>query len=134
MTAPSVWAIRLALIQLVAAFVAGGWLLAARGVPALPRPDWLLPVHLELALLGWTLQLAMGVAYWMLPKFKSGPPRGAIGPALGALAVFNLGVLLMLASSISGVAALQLLGRTGELAGVGLFAANALPRIKAFGR
>ena len=133
MPAPSVWAIRLALIQLLAAFLAGGWLLAARGVPTLPRPDWLLPVHLELALLGWTLQLAMGVAYWMLPKFKRGPPRGATGPAVAALAVFNLGVLLVLASSMSGVAALELLGRTGELAGVGLFAANALPRIKAFG-
>jgi hypothetical protein len=132
-TAPSVWAIRLALLQLLAAFLAGGWLLAARGVPTLPRPDWLLPVHLELALLGWTLQLAMGVAYWMLPKFKSGPPRGKAGPAIAALMVFNLGVLLVLASSISGVPALESLGRTGELAGVGLFAANALPRIKAFG-
>ena len=133
MTAPSVWAIRLALIQLLAAFLAGGWLLASRGVPTLPRPDWLLPVHLELALLGWTLQLAMGVAYWMLPKFKSGPPRGKVGPAIAALMVFNRGVFLVLASSISGVAALELLGRTGEVAGVGLFAANALPRIKAFG-
>lgn len=133
MTAPSVWAIRLALIQLLAAFLAGGWLLAARGVPALPRPAWLLSVHLELALLGWTLQLAMGVAYWMLPKFKSGPPRGATGPAIAALAIFNVGVLLVLASNISGVAVLELLGRTGELAGVGLFATNALPRIKAFG-
>ncbi|MFN2317073.1 MAG: hypothetical protein ABR551_01080 [Gemmatimonadales bacterium] len=134
MAALSTWAIRLALVQLLAAFLAGGWLLAARGIPSLPRPDWLLPVHLELALLGWTLQLAMGVAYWMLPKFKSGPPRGPTGPAIAALVVFNAGVLLVLASSVSGVAGLALVGRTGELAGVGLFAANALPRIKAFGR
>jgi hypothetical protein len=132
-TAPSVWAIRLALIQLLAAFLAGGWLLAARGVPALPRPEWLLPVHLELALLGWTLQLAMGVAYWMLPKFKSGPPRGNIAPAIAALVVFNAGVAALVAGLMSGAPTLQLAGRAGELAAVGLFAANAWPRIKAFG-
>lgn len=129
----SSWAIRLALLQLLAAFAAGGWLLAARGMPSLPRPGWLLAVHLELALLGWTLQLTMGVAYYILPKFKSGPPRGPVAPAAAAVIVFNLGVLLVLAHAVTGLPGLGLAGRGGELAAVGLFAANALPRIKAFG-
>ncbi|HUG28763.1 MAG TPA: hypothetical protein VMK53_10775 [Gemmatimonadales bacterium] len=133
MPAPSVWAIRLALLQLILAFSAGGWLLASRGLPSLPRPDWLLPVHLELALLGWTLQLAMGVAYWMLPKFKTGPPRGNTGPAIAALVMFNVGVATLVAGFMSGAPVLQLMGRASELAAVGLFAVNAWPRIKAFG-
>lgn len=133
MAAVSSWAIRVALLQLLAAFAVGGWLLAARGMPALPRPDWLLPVHLELALLGWTLQLAMGVAYYILPKFKTGSPRGPVAPAVAAVVVFNLGVLLVLAGAMTGLTALGLAGRGSELAGVVLFATNAWPRVKAFG-
>lgn len=129
----SSWAIRLALVQLLAAFVAGGWLLAGRGFPSLPRPEWLLPVHLELALLGWTLQLAMGVAYQILPKFKLGPPRGAAAPAVVALILFNAGLVLVITSVVMAEPALALAGRAGELAGVALFATHALPRIKAFG-
>lgn len=121
------------MLQLLAAFLAGGWLLAARGAPALPRPDWLLPLHLELALVGWTLQLAMGVAYHMLPKFKTGAPRGQPAPAAAAVLLFNLGVLLVLADRIAGAPLLGLIGRGGELAAVALFATNAVPRIKAFG-
>jgi hypothetical protein len=133
-TAPTVWAIRLALLQLVVAFGAGGWLLAARGLPTLPQPPgWLLPVHLELALLGWILQLAMGVAYWMLPKFQTGLPRGATGPAFLVLTMFNLSVLASVAGAVLGAPGLHLAGRAGELGAVGLFATNAWPRIKAFG-
>lgn len=133
MAVVSSWAIRLALVQLLTAFLAGGWLLAARGLPALPRPDWLLVVHLELALLGWTLQLAMGVAYHILPKFKTGPPRGPVAPAAAAVVAFNLGVMAIVLAAIMGSAPLQLAGRVGELAAVGLFATNAWPRVKAFG-
>lgn len=133
MAALSSWAIRLALVQLLAAFLAGGWLLAARGIPSLPRPDWLLPVHFELALLGWTLQLAMGVAYYILPKFKTGPPRGPLAPAVAAVVVFNVGVLGVIAAALTGQAEVLLAGRAGELAGVALFASNAWPRVKAFG-
>jgi hypothetical protein len=131
--AVSSWAIRLALVHLFAAFLTGGWLLAARGLPSLPHPDWLLAVHLELALLGWTLQLAMGVGYYILPKFKDGPPRGPVAPAVAAVVAFNLGVAAIVLAAVTGSASLQLAGRIGELAAAGLFATNAWPRVKAFG-
>ena len=46
---------------------------------AAPQPAlWrLLPAHIELLLLGWTLNLALGMAYWILPRYKTGAPRGA---------------------------------------------------------
>lgn len=134
MPALATWAIRLALIHLTAAVALGGWLLAARGVPTLPRATWLLPVHLELALLGWTVQLAMGVAYWILPKHQAGLPRGPLAPAVGAILVFNLGVLAVVAAAVAGSEALALAGRLGQLGGIAMFALLALPRIKAFGR
>lgn len=133
MPALSVWAIRLALVQLAAAFAAGAWLLAARGTPALPLPTWLRPVHLELALLGWTLQLAMGVAYWILPRHATEPARGRTGPAVAALVVFNLGLATAVTGALASRDGLLAAGRTGELAGVLLFAANSWPRLKAFG-
>jgi len=132
-TRVSSWAIRLALLHLAVAFAAGGWLLAARGVPALAPPTWLRPAHLELALLGWTLQLAIGVAYHILPRHATGAERGSARVAAVAVALLNLGVLAAVAGTVLPHPGMLLGGRLAEAGGVALFAGNAWPRIKAFG-
>ena len=60
-------AIRLALASLLLGAGIGAWQLSAPAFGA-PRAWSLLPVHVELMLFGWLVQLAMGVAYWILPR------------------------------------------------------------------
>ncbi len=125
--------IRLALVHLGLGVAAGGWLLTARGFPSLPTWPWLQPIHLEVALLGWTLQLAMGVAYWILPKFPTQPERGRHAPVVVAFGLLNLGILLAAAGAVVAADGLLLAGRLAEAGGLALFATNAWPRVKAFG-
>ncbi len=133
MTRLSSWAIRLSLLHLGVAFTAGAWLLAGRGFPTLPQASWIRPAHIELALFGWTLQLAMGVAYYLLPKHATGPARGPLAPAIAALVLFNLGVLAVVAGGVTEAAGWLLAGRLAEGSALALFATNAWPRVKAFG-
>ena len=59
----SVWTIRAALVALGIGFLFGALMLANKGVPFDPSLWRLLPAHIELVLLGWTMQLALGVAF-----------------------------------------------------------------------
>lgn len=68
--------IRAALIDLALGFTVGALLLVHKGVPLHPFIWRLLPLHIELVLFGWTAQMAMGVAFWILPKFGGGTSRG----------------------------------------------------------
>lgn len=124
------WLVRTALLYLVAGAALGGLLLAA---PAAGGLGWW-RAHAELMLYGWVLQLAMGVAYWILPKHAAGPPRGPKALASAIHPLLNAGIVT------SAVAWLAMLpppvlaaGRTLELSAVMLFAVVAWPRVKPFG-
>jgi hypothetical protein len=80
------------------------------------------------------VQLALGVAYWILPKHAHGPVRGPAGPVIAAAVLINLGVLSAGLGGAVGQDGLTVAGRLAELTAVLLFATNALPRIKEFGR
>ncbi len=130
----SVFLVRTALIHLALGFTAGGLLLLHKGVPLHPQIWRLLPVHAELVLTGWTVQLALGVAYWILPRFKHGPARGDERPIWIAYLLFNLSVLgVAVGQWLAWPGALVLAGRLGELLAVLVFARNAWPRIKPLG-
>lgn len=133
MPALAVRFIRSALGLLLLAFAAGAWVLAAKGL-GVPAPAGLRGAHVELALTGWALQLALGVAYWILPKHAEGPPRGAAAVVEACWVLLNAGVGAAVAGSLTGRAPAVAAGRLLELAAVALFAAHALPRVKAFGR
>lgn len=130
----SVWMTRTALVHLAVGFTLGALLLIQREVPlhaALPR---LRPLHGEILLLGWTVQLAMGIAFWILPRFRAGPERGREWPAWLAYLLLNAGVLTAgLGLSIAGFAGLALAGRSAEGLAAVAFAVHAWPRIKPFG-
>lgn len=91
----SVWFLRSALVYLACGFTAGGLVLFHKGM-ALHAVVWqLLPLHIEFVLIGWTVQLAMGIVFWIGPRLMHGPARGnerLIWVAYGAL---NSGVLLV---------------------------------------
>ncbi len=134
---PSVWFVRTALLHLAAGFTVGGLLLFHKGVPVHPALWRLLPVHIELLLLGWTLNLALGVAFWILPRFKIGPPRGAEWPVWLAYGLLNGGVAAVCLAPWLAVRPagelLTWLGKTAEVLAAVAFATHALPRIKPHG-
>ncbi len=85
--------IRTALGYLAAGFTFGALMLFNKGVLLGPWVWRLLPLHIECVLVGWTVQLAMGVAFWILPRFGLGPRRGNESLAWVAYGLINAGVL-----------------------------------------
>jgi len=137
----SVWMIRASLLHLSIGFTLGGLMLLNKGVPV---EGWfwaLLPLHMEMLLIGWLVQLAMGVAYWILPRFYKyvareetyADPRGNVRLAWAAFVLLNAGVLLVgLAGWWGGVGA-RIAGRAAEGLAALAFAMHAWPRIKPAG-
>jgi len=127
--------VRAALFHLVVGAVMGTLLLATKAgydLPALVARAW--PLHAEMLLLGWMAQLALGVAFWILPKHATAPVRGPVTPVLMAAVLLNVGVLAAGLGLVVDHAALATGGRVMELVAVLLFAVNAVPRVKRFGR
>ncbi|MEO7986794.1 MAG: cbb3-type cytochrome c oxidase subunit I [Gemmatimonadales bacterium] len=130
----SVLMIRTSLLYLAAGFLAGALMLANRGVPFAEWVYRLRPVHIEFLLLGWTVQLALGMAFWILPRFRSGRERGREELAWGAFALLNAGVLGTAIGGATGAPAIvALLGRSAEGLAALTFALHAWPRVKIFG-
>ena len=63
----SVWAVRLSLLYLLFGFTLGALILANKGVPFTPWVWNFLPTHIDVLLFGFVIQLAIGMAYWILP-------------------------------------------------------------------
>lgn len=128
----SVWAIRAALLYLVLGFTIGALMLWNKGAPLHPMLWRLLPAHIEFLLFGWTVQLARGVAYWILPRFQAA--RGNPRLAWLALSLLNLGVLVISAAPFMAAPGItSLFGRMAEIAAGVAFALHAWPRIKPAG-
>lgn len=128
----SVWAIKSALIAMAVGFTLGALLLANKGVPFLPVIWALLPIHIELVLVGWTVQLAFGVVYWILPRWIGGS-RGSQPLAWLALGLLNLGMLLtMIGVWPIAPGWLPLAGRACELGAAGAFLLQVWSRVRPF--
>ncbi len=123
-----VWFVRASLIYLLAGLTLGAWMLADKGIPFDPMIVAVLPIHIEFLLVGWLIQLAFGVAFWILPRYGTGAPRGNEKLVWAAFVLLNAGVLTA-ALQLWGPAAL-LAGRAAEIAAVGLYVAGAWGRVK----
>jgi hypothetical protein len=131
MPALSVWFIRASLAYLVAGFALGAAMLALKASARYGAMARALVPHVELVLVGWTMQLTMGVAFWILPRFEGGASRGAVGYAWGAFVLLNAGVLLVAASSVgAGSDVARAAGRLAELLAAAAFGLHAWGRIK----
>jgi hypothetical protein len=120
----SAWAVRAALLWLGVGALLGGIILARGPLGLVGVAAWI-PAHGEMMLVGWMMQLAFGVAHWILPR--TGPKgRGAEWPVALAIVLLNLGVLAVAFGSV-------LPGRLLVLGGVISFALQAAPRIRAAG-
>ena len=84
---------------LLAGFVLGALMLMDRAVPGSWR-RWATPTHGHMLFVGWFVQFAIGIAYWLLPRRRTAErPLGYDErPALAAAAALNLGLLLRAAA------------------------------------
>jgi hypothetical protein len=129
----SVYFVRASLVYLALGFTFGGLLLANKGVMFLPVIWALLPVHIEFSFVGWMIQLAMGVAFWILPRFPTHPIRGREQLSWLAFFLLNLGIWFVVLQIAVQVEWLTLAGRVLEWLAVGLFAVGNWRRIKPLG-
>lgn len=89
----SLWFLRASLLYLALAFTLGALLLWDKGIPLGPPVSLLRPLHVEVALVGWVLQLVMGTAYWIFPRFGMTPAqRGREDLAWIAFGLVNVGL------------------------------------------
>lgn len=129
----SAYFVRASLIYLLLGFTFGGLLLANKGVMILPIIWMLLPIHIEFAFMGWMVQLAMGVAFWILPRFSNGPPRGNERLSWLAFLFMNAGILFVTLQSLFGAQWFTFAGRILEILGLAAFAIGNWKRVKPHG-
>jgi hypothetical protein len=127
----SVWFVRASLVYLLAGFTLGTLMLVLKAVARHGEMARFLVPHLEFLLVGAIVQLTMGVAFWILPRFEGGVSRGAVGYAWLAFVLLNAGVIL------AGVGALTPVrdvahptGRVAEAAAAIAFGLHAWRRVK----
>jgi heme/copper-type cytochrome/quinol oxidase subunit 1 len=127
----SCWLVRAALAHLLVGLTAGALLLVEKGLGRWPGLWPLFGLHVELLLIGWTAQLAMGVAFWILPRLAGGTSRGDERPAWAAFWLLNTGVALAgLGPAAGAPPGTALAGRVAEGLAVAAFAVHAWRRVR----
>jgi heme/copper-type cytochrome/quinol oxidase subunit 1 len=130
----SSWFVRASLIYLALGFTLGALLLANKGLEFYPLIWKLLPIHIELLMMGWFVQLAVGVAFWILPRLSGPTPRGNERLVRLAFWLINIGIGMVILEAVTSLPGLLLLGRLAEFGGVIAFVVGSWKRVKTFGR
>jgi hypothetical protein len=129
----SIQMIRASFLNAWVGFAFGTLVVTWKGKPDLLPPEvggWLL-VHVDLLLVGWMLQLAMGVSYWIFPRLPdTRTERGRYKFAYGAAVLLNAGVSCYTIAIILSWGWLQVLGLTLQLAALCAYAYHIAPRVR----
>ena len=123
----SVWYVRAALLHFAVGATVGAWGLAAKSGlwPSFPLP--VRSVHVEVVLIGWVCQLAVGVALWILPFSRSVSDDWRFW---GAWVGLNAGVVLAVGGRMEDALVLLVLGRVGEVGAALLLVVGLWPRLR----
>ena len=132
--------IRTALVWLAVGSTIGGLMLLNKGVPVLPWLWALRFTHVHLLLIGWVVQFACGVAFWILPRLDAGGTRGDERLVAWSYAALNAGAVLAalhdpLVTAVAETTLTRLLLPSAGvlyLAAIASFAAHIIPRIVPF--
>ena len=127
----SIWFIRTALVYFAAGITIGCLLLISKGAQQLSSVWSLLPTHIELVLIGWAMQLIMGVAFWMFPRHTYVPKRGNETLIWLSYGLLNGGLLLLVFAP--GSTSLAFVGQIGIVFSVLLFTGSIFRRTKGWG-
>jgi hypothetical protein len=114
-------------------FLFGAMILHHKGIPTDAWTWRLLDPHTELVIFGWTMQLVMGIAFWILPRFSGEGRYGRTGLGWWSFALLNLGIILGSLGGFFDQERLSLTGRLLTLGAAGLFAVLIWPRVKPLG-
>lgn len=125
----SQWAIRAAFLYLLLGFSLGALLLAHKGLPLHPMLWNLLPLHIEFLLFGWVVQLTLGMAFWILPRYWEAPRRPRAWAAVLAILLLNSGIWLVVGGAFGGTRWALFAGRVLEVTAVLFFALHAWRRV-----
>ena len=131
MPVASVWMVRTGLVHLLVGFALGAVMLAQKGL-LLDGAGFLLlrPLHAELLTLGWTVNLGMGVAFWILPRAGTGSTRTGSTQVLLAAGLLNAGVLAVgLAPMLGADSWLAALGKVAEVGAAVTFGLHVWRRV-----
>jgi hypothetical protein len=129
----SIWLIRASLVHLLSGAVLGTLYLSfkAIGIPVFVVSHR--PVHVEQMLVGWLVQLVIGVAYWILPRAANHDATAHAKLMWVVFALLNGGLLVAaLAGDPRLPRELVAAGRVAEAAAVALFALHAWNRQRAY--
>jgi hypothetical protein len=130
----SVWMVRSALLELGIGITLGTLMLWNKGSLFDLRIWLLVSTHLELLIVGWLMQFALGVAFWVLPRFTQEPRYGSVRRGWIGYGLLNGGILLVIIGIwTSGLADLQPIGRLVEVIAVVILISVLWPRVKPFG-
>ena len=114
--------IRSSFIYLILGTFMGALMLVHKAIPLHPAIWQLLPIHIEVTIFGWIIQLTLGTGYWMLPRFLKSPRRGKKTPAILMVLFLNLGIIFVVTQYLfQTTLPLSEAGRVFELASVLLF-------------
>jgi len=124
----SVWFVRAALTHCLIGFSVGAWQLATRSGLLMPAPVSLRPVHVEVVLVGWLVQLAVGVAVWILPFSRGVSHDRRLWSAWGLL---NAGIFFVVTGAFVPGSLLLVIGRLAEVGAAVLVVWVLWPRVRA---
>ena len=87
------WMVRCALAYLIIGVAIGGLMLLAKaGLADARLLAWILP-HADMLVVGWLVQMAMGMGFWILPRIRVAG-RGRVALAWAAWVCLNAGLVL----------------------------------------
>jgi hypothetical protein len=134
----SIAMVRCSLVWLLTGVVIGGFMLVDREMPGDWRL-WMAPSHGHMLFVGWLVQFALGIAYWLLPRRRNAErPLGyREGLALAAVIALNIGLVMRVAgeplerTGQASAVTLALLGGSAglQIAAIGLFISQLWPRV-----
>lgn len=122
MPTPSRWMIKASMLYMLIGFSIGALILISKAYPAYSSVWSLLSIHIEVSIFGWIIQLTMGTAYWILPRYLKTKSRGNPKLAMLMVGMLNAGILINVASYLDFISSSgPILGRLLEVGAVVLF-------------
>ncbi len=129
----SIYIIRASLIYLLVGMAIGALLLAQKALPLYISLWRFFPMHIEFVLMGWIVQLVIGVSFWMLPRLPGNVRRQERLVWFGFIGL-NVGILLVSVEPFfPALSFLGLGGRFSELFAMVLYTIHVWRRVRPFG-
>jgi len=133
MPAESRFMIKLSFLYLIVGFVIGTMLIISKAYGVWGFAWQLLPVHIEIMLTGWIIQLTLGTAYWIFPRFLEGSPCGNALYVKIVAGLLNGGIMLICLHHIVEISEYDtVIGRLLEVMAVAVFIGLHWKRVVSF--